>query len=70
MEKPVKPGLFIVRVQNNLTREQLSVKANVSTRTIYKAEKGQPIRLMVAYRLCQALGIDLSDIDIQIVEQQ
>ena len=65
-----KEKLLLIRAKRRLTREMLAEKAGISVRTLYKIEKGMPVRMITAVKLCEALEIELAQLDITIVEEQ
>ncbi len=44
------------RFEANLSMKQLSKEANISTSTIYKMEKGEPVKIELAVRTCKVLS--------------
>lgn len=51
---------------NQLT---LASQANVSLGTISRAERGEPILLLLAESICRALEMEVDHVDIQIVNR-
>jgi transcriptional regulator with XRE-family HTH domain len=60
----VMPTLTQLRVQAGFDRpEDFSVFSNISVSSIYSAERGEEISLMLARRFADALGIPRSEIN-------
>ncbi len=51
-----------LREQRGLTREQLAVKAGVSSSTVYLVERAGLLSDLVAAKLAAALGVDASEL--------
>lgn len=59
-----------LRIAQGLTAEQLAVKAGTTHTTIYAIEAGGNVKLGLALRIANALGVPLSEILEEPNEQQ
>ncbi len=51
-----------IRVQKGLTREQLAVKAGISSSTLYLVERAGLLTDAIAVKLARALGVKQSEL--------
>lgn len=57
IEQALCSRLEKIRLTNNITQSQLAEEAGVSTKTIYRMEKGDGVSLDTFIRILMALGI-------------
>lgn len=50
------------RMKSGLSMKTLSEKANISVRTVFRAEHGIPVYPVVAGKICSALNCSFDDI--------
>lgn len=54
--------LLAIRAKKDLSQEETAKMAGISTAAYWKAETGKKISLQTASQICEALGVDLSQV--------
>lgn len=60
-------GLWKLLIDNNMMKKDLMKKANLTSTTIAKMGKNQPVSMQAIGRICLALGCSIGDV-VDIVE--
>ncbi len=55
-------GLWKLLIDKDLQRKDLMEKLSISSSTIAKMSKGEPVSLMVLERICEYLECDIGDV--------
>lgn len=62
-------GLWKLLIDRNLQRKKLIEELNISSSTLAKMSKGEPVSLVVLERICEYLNCDIGDVmSFQIIE--
>lgn len=54
--------LFAYLFKNNITSSMVSKKSGVSRNTIAKMKNGEPVHLNAILAICEAYGLELTDV--------
>ena len=55
-------GLWKMLIDKNMHKKDLSEKLNISSATMAKMGKGEPVSMSVLQKICDYLGCDIGDI--------